>query len=177
MLPTISSAAARASVVGLAAHDLEARADLDGAPEVGGHLLRSRGPVGHELDGLAPHQVDVGVARRSLHRRVGRAAEVDRRMRTLRRTLRDAAVRHAEELAGVLPVALVPRAHHDVEELGGAAVAAVVVDLLPLAVVVADEVAVLRQLVEVAARDDVEQDAAAGERSRGWRPCEPRPVG
>ncbi len=85
-------------------------------------------------------------------------------MRTLRRALGHAAVRHAEELTAVLPVALVPRAHHDVHELRGAAIATVVVDLAPLAVFVPDEVAVLRELVQVTAGDDVQQDAAAGER-------------
>ena len=85
-------------------------------------------------------------------------------MRTLRRTLRDATVRHAEELAAVLPVALVPRPHDDVHELRGTAVPAVVVDLVPTAVDVTDEVAVFRQLVKVAARDDVEQDPAARKR-------------
>ncbi len=57
-------------VVGLAADDLEASADLDGATEIRGHLLRLRSAIGHELDRLAPHQVHVGVARRCLHRRV-----------------------------------------------------------------------------------------------------------
>ena len=80
-----------------------------------------------------------------------------------RGTLRDAAVRHAEELAAVIPIPLVPRAHDHVEELGGAAVAAVVIDGLPLATVVPKEVAVLRELVQVAARDDVQEDAPAGE--------------
>ena len=59
----------------------------------------------------------------------------------------------------------------------GAAIAAVVVDLAPLAVVVAHEVAVLRELVQVAARHDVEEDASAGERVEASLPCGPRPVG
>ena len=121
----------------------------DLAPGRGGqgpHLAHLLGGHGRRL---APHQPRVGVAGGHPLAGVGRAPEEDRRLRVGRRRHRGAL--DPVVVAGEVEGRAAPRAPHDLQELGGAGVAGVLVE----------EVAEAALLLAAAPGHDVEQQPAA----------------